>query len=170
MADPVNIYWDSCAWLALLNGEPGRTHALSAVYGQARRGLVQLWSSSIAIVEVNRLSSEMNISRPVPDTGIPVIDDLLFQPFVNLISMDTIVAKKARKMFRETPGLRKGPDAIHLASAIQWNIPILHTYDGSDLLHLNGKIQCLDGVVMDICLPRDPFGEGLFDEQSETSR
>ena len=164
MADPTSIYWDSCAWLGLVNGEAGRKRVLEHVYGQARQGLVQIWTSTIAIVEVNRLASEMNIARPVPDSGLTVIDDLLFQPFVNAISMDTIVAKRARQLLRQTPGLTKRPDAMHLASAIQWNIPLFHTYDGSDLLHLNGKISCADGTEMEICLPRDPFGGGLFDQ------
>ena len=165
MADPVNIYWDSCAWLGLVNGETGRKLILENVYGQARRGLIQIWTSTIAIVEVNRLASEMNVARPIPDTGLRVIDDLLFQPFVNLLSMDTIVAKKARQLLREMPGLTKRPDAMHLASAIEWNIPIFQTYDGSDLLHLNGKIECRDGTNMEICLPYDPFGGEMFDER-----
>ncbi len=163
MADPVNIYWDSCAWLGLVNGKAGRKRILETVYGQARRGLITIWTSTIAIVEVNRLASEMNVPRPVPDTGLAIIDELLFQPFVNPISMDTIVAKKARQLLRETRGLTKRPDAMHLASAIQWNIPIFHTYDGSDLLHLDGKISCKDGSNLEISLPRDPFGGGLLD-------
>lgn len=167
MADPVNVYWDSCAWLGLLNGEPGRKRILQGVYGQARRGLIQLWTSTIAIVEVNRLSSEMNVPRPISGEGLAIIDDLLFQPFVNPISMDTIVAKRARHLLRQMPGLTKRPDAMHLASAIQWNVAIFHTYDGSDLLHLDGKIQCADGSDMEITLPRDPFGGGLFDEQPD---
>lgn len=109
----------------------------------------------------------MNVPRPIPDTGLRVIDDLLFQPFVNPLSMDTIVAKTARQLLRDTPGLTKRPDAMHLASAIEWNIPVFHTYDGSDLLHLNGKIECRDGTNMEICLPYDPFGGGMFDERPE---
>ena len=169
MADPVNICWDSCAWLGLLNGEAGRKQVLKAVYGQARQGLIQLWTSTIAIVEVNRLASEMNVPRPVPPDGATLIDDLLFQPFINLLSLDTIVARRARNLLRDTPGLTKRPDAIHLASAIQWNIPTFHTYDGSDLLHLNGKITCADGRAMEICLPRDPFDGGLFLERPEAT-
>ena len=164
MTDPFDIYWDSCAWLGLLNGEAGRKQILENVYGQARRGLIQIWTSTIAVVEVNRLSGEMNLPRPVPNTGVEAIDELLFQPFVNLVSLDTIVAKRARQLLRDTRGLTKRPDAMHLASAIQWNIPILHTYDGSDLLHLNGKISCLNGTMMEICLPQNPYGPGLFDE------
>lgn len=165
----MNIYWDSCAWLGLLNGEVGRKRALESIYGHARKGLIQIWTSTIAIVEVNRLSTEMNVPRPISTGGLSVIDDLLFQPFINPLSLDTIVAKRARKLLRETAGLTKRPDAMHLASASQWNIPIFHTYDGSDLLHLNGKITCLDGRPMEICIPRDPFDGGLFAERPEVA-
>lgn len=111
----------------------------------------------------------MNVPRPVTGDGLAIIDDLLFQPFINPISLDTVVAKRARALLREMPGLTKRPDAIHLASAIQWNIPTFHTYDGSDLLHLNGKIQCADGVNMEICLPHDPFEGGLFGGRPEVA-
>lgn len=169
MASPLNIYWDSCAWLGLANGEKDRKRDLEIVYGQARRGLVQLWTSTIAVVEVNRLAGEMQQERPIADDSLAIIDGLLFQPFVNLVSMDTIVARRARQLLRETRGLTKRPDAMHLATAIQWNIPIFHTYDGSDILHLNGKIECLDGTVMEINFPRDPFDGGLFNERPEVT-
>lgn len=162
MADPVKIYWDSCAWIALINGESDRLPDVRAVYGLARRGLVEIWSSTIAIVEANRLQSEMTMAKPIPPESILKIDDLLFQPFVHLINLDQTVAKRARKLMRETTGLRKGADAIHLASAVIWNVPVFHTYDGSDLLHLNGSIACIDGTKMDIVTPRSPFDGGLF--------
>ena len=59
------------------------------------------------------------------------------------------------------------PFAFHLASAIIWNIPVFHTYDRADLLHLNGLINCIDGTPMDITEARDPFGGGLFDDQQQ---
>lgn len=169
MANPLNVYWDSCAWLGLVNGEDGRKQNLEIVYGMARRGLIQLWTSTVAIVEVNRLSVEMNMPRPISDESLAIINDLLFQPFISHISLDTIVARRAQRLLRETRGLTKRPDAMHLASAIQWNIHTFHTYDGSDLLHLNGQIRCLDGEDMEIVLPSDPFDGGLFSERPENA-
>ena len=63
---------------------------------------------------------------------------------------------------RTTPKLTKRPDAMHLASAMIWNIPLLHTYDGNDLLHLNGKVDCDDGTAMTISVPSDPTAGGLL--------
>jgi len=161
MASPKKIYWDSCAWLGLVNAEPNRKHELEVVYDQARNGLVEIWSSTLSIVEANRLSTEVRQRKPIPPDSLKAIDDLLFQPFVKLVPVDVDIAKRARKLVRETPGLGKKADAIHLASAIRWNIPTLHTYDRDDLLHLDGKINCDDEAPLRICEPEDPTG-GLF--------
>lgn len=170
MAEPLKIYWDSCAWIGLVNAEPEKIHDVQAVYTQARRGLIEIWTSSIAIVEVNRLASEMQMAKPIPPESLEKLDGLLFQPFVKLINLDQIVAKRARKLIRETPKLGKKPDAVHLASAIIWNIPLFHTYDRDDLLHLNGSVSCIDGTAMEITAARDPFDEGgLFNEQPEST-
>jgi predicted nucleic acid-binding protein len=169
LPEVIKIYWDSCAWIGLVNGEPEKVEPLRAVYDHARRGNVEIWSSTMAVVEVNRLENEMNIARPVPPEGLAKIDDLLFQPFVKLINLDQIVAKRARRLIRETPGLRKKPDSVHLASAMIWDIPIFHTYDGNDLLHLNGLIKCNDGTLMAITRARDPFAGELFDGITENT-
>jgi hypothetical protein len=84
LADPQKIYWDSCAWIGLVNSEPARKPQLEFVYNQARNGLVQLWTSTFAIVEVNRLTAESGTQKPIPPTSIPVLDNLLFQPFISI--------------------------------------------------------------------------------------
>lgn len=169
MADPITkVYWDSCAWIGLVNAEPDKLPALRAVYAHARRGLIEIWTSTMSIVEVNRLSSEMRLPKPIAPESIAKLDGLLFQPFVKPINLDQIVAKRARKLIRETVGLGKRPDAVHLASAIIWNIPLFQTYDRADLLHLNGSICCIDGTPMEISEARDPFNEGLYDERRQT--
>ena len=168
MPDPLKIYWDSCAWIGLVNGEADKLPALHSVYGNARRGLIQIWTSTMAVVEANRLSSELQMPKPIPPESIAKLDGLLFQPFVHLINLDQIVAKRARKIIRETPKLGKKADAVHLASAILWNVPLFHTYDRDDLLHLNGAINCIDGTPMEIIEARDPFDGGLFDERQQS--
>lgn len=166
MASPVRIYWDSCAWLALINEEPGRLPDVDAVYAQARQGNVEIWSSTMSIVEVNRPASEMNMTKPIPPESLAALDAVFFQPFVKLVPVDIDIATRARKLVRETVGLKKKADAIHLTSAMRWNLPVFHTYDESDLKHLNGTIQCDDGTMMAISDPFDPFAGGLFAQTS----
>lgn len=167
LANPVRLYWDSCAWLALINREPARLPDVDAIYSHARRGNLELWTSTLSIVEANRLTSEVGRPKPIPSASLATIDRVLSQPFVKPISLDIEVAKLARKLVRETPRLGKKADAIHLAAAIKWNIPTFHTYDNDDLLHLNGKITCSDGSPMLICEPVDPFSGGLFGNASQ---
>lgn len=166
MADPIRIYWDSCAWIGLINAEPERLPGLRAVYGNARRSLVELWTSTLAIVEVSKLASEKSLKRPIPPDSLAVIDAVLFQPFVKPVNVDQLVAKRARKLAREIDRL-KGPDAVHIASAMIWNIPLFHTYDRDDLLGLNGKLRCDDGSVLEIVEAQDPFDGGLFSERQQ---
>lgn len=163
LANPTQVYWDSCAWLGLVNGEMNRKIQLESIYSQGRTQLVEIWTSAVSIVEANRLKSEMQMAKPIPQGSDRALDGLLFQPFVKIVPVDTVIARTARKLLRETTGLRKLPDAIHLASALKWNIHTLHTYDRDDLLHLDGKMKCDDGEVLTICEPRDPNG-GLFAE------
>lgn len=169
MSSPTKLYWDSCAWLGLVNGEPGRKEALEAIYEQARRRIVEIWTSTLSIVEANRLSSEVHMPKPVPPDSLAILDNLLFQEFVKLIPVDTVIARDARTLVRETPKLQKKADAVHLASAIRWSVPVLHTYDGNDLLHLDGKFSCRDGSLLTICEPQNPSG-GLFDLAPRQSR
>lgn len=115
----------------------------------------------MSILEANRLSGEMHQAKPISPESLRALDEMLFQPFVKLVPVDVDIAKRARKLIRETPGLGKKPDAIHLASALRWSVPTLHTYDGNDLLHLDGKFKCDDGTVLKICEPEMPDG-GLF--------
>lgn len=165
MADPLRIYWDSCAWMGLVNAEADKLPGLRAVYGHARRNLVELWTSTIAIVEVSKLASEKSLKRPIPPDSLAVIDAILFQPFIKPVNVDQIVAKRARKLTREVDRL-KGPDAVHIASAMVWNVPVFHTYDRDDLLALNGKIYCDDGTPLEIIQARDPFEGALFVERA----
>lgn len=163
MPEPVKVYWDACAWLALVNEEQGRKPDVDAVYTQARNGNVEIWTSNISIVEANRLEAEVHQAKPIPEGSLAILDAVFLQPFVKLIPVDTDIAIRARKLVRETVGLRVKADAIHLASAIRWNIPTLHTYDGSDLTHLDGQFTCDNGTMLTICHPKDPFqDEGLF--------
>ncbi len=162
MAGAIKLYWDSCAWLGLANDEPGRVIALEDIYEKARAGKFEIWTSTISIVEANRLQGEENKPKPIAPAGISVFDKIFQQPFIKLAAVDFEIAVLARRLIRETPKFGNRHDAIHLASAVRYNIPIFHTYDNAHLLPLDGKIKCDDGTPMTICEPRDPE-PGLFD-------
>ncbi len=164
MAKPVKIYWDSCAWLGFLNGEGDKKRELEIVYGHARNGRYELWTSTFSMVEVRRLKSEKHAPKPLSDENLRVIRDLFGQPFVMPIPLAQDIAEHARKLVRTTNGLKKYPDAIHLASALRWNVEVMHTYDNQDLLHLNRKFTCRNGRDLIICYPDETTDGPLFAE------
>ena len=90
------------------------------------------------------------------------IDEVFEQEFIKLVPLDVEVAKFARKLLRQHSGLKKRPDAIHLASALRWPVDVMHTYDGNDLLHLDGKMKGKTGSLLRIAPPDDPPDGPLF--------
>lgn len=166
MASAEKVYWDTCAWLGLVNGEDERKGALGKIYNQAKSGSMEIWTSVLSLVEANRLQSEYNQEKPIPTGSLAVLDDIFFQPFIKLVAVDIPISRDARRLIRETPKLSKKPDAIHLATAIFWSVPVMHTYDGNDLLHLDGAMQCRDGITLRICEPGEETDGGLFDRKN----
>ena len=162
MAKPVKLYWDSCAWLGLLNGEAKKKRELEIVYGHAKAGKFEIWTSTLSMIEVRRLDSEKGLSKPLSDTNLAKIADLFAQPFVKPIPLDLEIANAARELWRTTAKLDKFQDAVHVASAQKWNTPVLHTYDHDDLLHLNETLQCRDGQRLRICYPNETTDGPLF--------
>jgi predicted nucleic acid-binding protein len=165
MAKLTKLYWDSCAWLGLVNGEPLKKRELEIVYGNGGQGQCELWTSALALVEVNRLGDEKGKPKPLADHNRVTIENLFRQQFVKVVPLDVEVADLARRLVRENPKLSKFKDAVHLASAIRWNIPILHTYDRDDLLHLSGQLSCKDGTNLMICYPGQTTDGPLFNSR-----
>lgn len=133
------VYWDSCAWLGLMNCEPNRSRELEIIYNAAKDGLYELWTSTFSLVEANRFKTEDGRAKPLASEELAKIEQFFNQPFIKLIPVDMEIASHARRLCRETSGLSKKQDAIHLASALKWPVEALHTYDGSDLLHLSNR-------------------------------
>lgn len=162
MARPTRFYWDSCAWLGLLNGEDSKRRELEIIFAAAKRGSCELWTSAVSLVEVHRLAEEGGKSKPWPSANEDKIAALLEQPFVKIVPVDFETGRKARGLLRTTEGLKKRPDAIHLASALRWPVAAMHTYDRDDLIHLSGKLVAKDGNLLTICYPDETTDGPLF--------
>lgn len=165
MADGPKFYWDACMWIALINRETGRFDSCRHIIELAQRKQVQIWTSTFTYAEV--------FKRKCADdaTGIASADDKSFedyleQDFVNLIQVDADVGRAARRLLREYPKIAKPQDAIHVASALLQSVPLLHTFDRSDLIALSGQIKCLDGQTLKIeppTPPPDPMAGTMFE-------
>ena len=162
MAKGPRIYWDSCAWLGLLNGEADKKRALEIIYGNARRDLCELWTSTITILEVRRFQDEQNDPKPLSAEKLEKLRNLFRQPFIKPIPLALDIAERGREIVRTTAGLKKWQDAVHLASALRWNATVLHTYDNDDLTHLTKKFTCRNGEPLPICYPDETADGPLF--------
>lgn len=157
MIDELQIYWDSCCWIGLINQEERWFGDLKSIFESAQRGEAQLWISTITILEVVKVPSEDGMPRPWPDANIAQVDNLFLQDYVSTVQLDQQIARKAREIYRSTPslGLRKQMDAIHLATALFYSVDEFHTDDGEDLLNLDKTLRSNDGRLLRICKPKD---------------
>lgn len=151
---PEKVYWDSCAWLGLINSEAGKIPPLEYYFGLAKRGQVEIFTSAIAYVEVYHINTE---AKPYADNkdALDVIKDIMQAPFVSTIAMDREVGTKARGLRRSHPELRLA-DAIHIASALVKNIPLLHTWDHDDIIPFDNQDSCKDATKLRIVVPDIP--------------
>lgn len=158
MTAPKRVYWDSCCWIALINQEPSRFESLEYIYNSSKDGLYQIWTSTLSLVEVNRLASEQATPKPLNSDSLDILDEMFNQDFVVLNQVDLLVATEARRLLRDLSGLSKRTDSIHLATALLRSVDEMHTYDDKDLLHLHGKLESKDGRKLVICAPTLPAG------------
>lgn len=180
MAKVQRVYWDSCAWLGLLNRESERIQELELIWYKAERGEIEIWTSTISQMEVCKLASERDALKIqgnkakgeiLTNENLALIENVFDQPFVKRVPLDVEISSRARRAYREIPGLNKVPDAAHVVSAMKWNIPIIHTYDDRDLLHLSSKLKTDDGTELKICIPDEkPAPDLLTGLEDENER
>ena len=165
VTDRKKVYWDACAWLGLLNGEDDKARELEVVWEKAKHGEVEIWTSAFCIAEVYKVKCENGKTSLSPDDD-EKINNLFDQDFVFITQVDLEVARLAKTLLRSHGKLSKPSDGIHLATAVQWNVDQLHTWDQSDLLGI--KCDRADGVPLEICKPSMIDGENLFTPKEDT--
>ena len=120
MAKPIKLYWDSCAWLGFLNGEDDKKRELEIVYGNARNGKYELWTSTFSMVEARRLKVEEQEAKPLSDANLKKIKDIFGQPFVNIPQMH---------VFPDTVGKAQYPGYVKIGGIKISGTPIRITMD-----------------------------------------
>lgn len=170
MSDVKRFYWDSCAWFGLINQEVGKLSVLKHLWQSAQNGQIEIWTSTYTYLEL--IYGHPPHGEPYnPAADDPLIFAALEQPFVKRVQLDVEVAKLARRLRREQKNtLKKRPDAIHLATALHYNVHQLHTWDGSDLLPLHNKLACRDGTILPIVKPGIGDDTPLMRAATEGSR
>jgi predicted nucleic acid-binding protein len=125
---------DSSAWIALLAGEAGRADHVLRLLEHAEADEVRILVSTITITEV--VKGPAAADPPLTDEQERIFVDFMDNPYLTLVSVDPLVAARARDLRRAVRGL-KTPDALIVATAIVAGAETLYTYDGA-LLGLDG--------------------------------
>lgn len=154
--------WDSCVFISLLTGA-GRTPEDLAKLRELERlsdnGEITIFTPSITLIEV--LECYLTADQET------LFQDVLKRSRVYMTSVSHRVAQRAREIrnhYREQGLEIAVPDAIHLATAIQYEATALHTYDGcgkrsrkTDLLRLATPL--IGKYDLTICKPEPPRKE-----------
>ena len=147
------VYWDACAFLGLINKEADKHADCFAVWREAENGDTVILTSFFTYAEVFKAKCEGK-GKPLDEAGDKKIEALLQQRFIQGVLVDETIGIAARRLMRRHKECRKPIDGIHLATALRLSVDEMHTYDGSDLLALDGQIACADGRYLTICRAR----------------
>jgi predicted nucleic acid-binding protein len=147
---PRRLYWDSCAFIGLLNPDEAKHNDCRAVWEQAERGEAILFTSFFTFSEVFRAKCE-GLAKPLAEEQDKDVEALLRQPWVQPILVDERIGVAARRLMRRHPECKKPSDGIHLATALALSVDEMHTYDRSDLIGLSEKVSRADGIPLRIC-------------------
>lgn len=150
------IYWDACAWIAYINREmpgPGKTFTerrfemCRDTLRRAEAGDLEIVTSAFTLAEVCKRSTVPGS----PTINLPAFFD---QRYILLVPVDKTVGEKAQNLqLAGITGL-KPQDAVHVASALIANVPILHTFDGT-LRRLTKTLSLNDGNPLEIMRPTE---------------
>lgn len=146
------VCWDSCAWIALIQGElivengVDRVTRCRTVIEQAKKGKIEILYSSFCLAEVCK-------NGDLKDTDPDKVAAFFEHDFLLPVSLDREVGNLARKlMMSGLPGL-KPADACHLATAaIVPDVVELQTFD-QKLLNLDGRVMKADNTALRVVLP-----------------
>ena len=126
------IYWDASVFLSYINGEPQRLPTIDALLEASREGEFTIVTSTLSITEV--AFAEMEKTQEALDPDVERAIDALFadREVVALVEFHQLIATEARRLMRRaliSGRSLKPPDAIHLATAVQREVDLVHTYD-----------------------------------------
>ena len=158
-------YWDSCVWIAWLTAEPAYGEYLSNMEEYA----TQADDRKIILVTSSLTRGEILETR-IGDEAASKFQDFLKRPNVVEASADprvTSLSSKIRDYYQARKEAGKStktlavPDAVHLATAILYEVNQFHTFDdGKKSKHLGllGLSGTVAGHPLVICKPQPAQG------------
>ena len=117
--------WDSSVIIGYLAGYQDLQQTCSQIIQQAERGETEILVSQMAVVETAYLKGKSD------EDSESLIREFFGREYVIPVNVDSPVSAIAQglvRKYRSNPGIRP-PDAVHLATAIHWRIPVMETTD-----------------------------------------
>jgi predicted nucleic acid-binding protein len=155
------VYWDACAWIAYIQKEmPGpettftepRYEMCRQILRRAEAGDLEIATSAYTLSEV----CKKPLNQTVPGINLPAFFQ---QRYIVVVSVDMQIGLKAQSLQLAGVAGLKPQDATHVASALVWSIPVLHTFDDK-LLKLDKVLQMDDGNQLRIVRPTEESDQG----------
>ena len=118
------FYWDANAFSGYLNDEDGKVDVCEPVLKEAERGNVLIVTSALTIAEVLFIRQ----GPKLPPEKREVVEKFFKADYVAVRNVTRHIADLARDVFWDH-GI-KPKDAVHVATAVFFKVPVLHTFDG----------------------------------------
>ena len=141
------VYWDSNAFLGLLNGEQDKVQSCDDVWEAGERGLLMIVTSTLTVAEVIYAKGASKLD-PIKR---PLVNNFFRAGHIVQKPLTRSIAELARDVVWDSNV--KPKDAVHVATAAYYKIKEFHTFDGP-LLTL--KMITVDGFSVSIQKPYAP--------------
>ncbi len=150
------FYWDSCAWIALINREmPNSSNTIKHNrFDMCRSTLIKAEASEIDLVTSAFTLAEVSKRPPDPTSPSVALSSFFDHRYILLMNVDKQVAMKAQNLLLAGVAGLKPPDAIHLASALVASVDVFHTFD-EKLLSMTNQFDRADGATLKIVRPTE---------------
>ena len=118
--------WDSSVVIGYLAGYQELEPACSQIIQEAERGETEILVSQMAVVETAYLQGQSD------QESERLIREFFSRDYIVPVNVDSPISSMAQgivRNYRNSPSI-KPPDAIHLATAVLWQIPCIETTNG----------------------------------------
>ena len=128
MPRPPQRVWDSNVIIDYLSGAVRAAQQCPAIIGEAERGEIEIVVSTTAETEVVSLDGSTDQDAELR------IREFFSRVYILRANVDSLVGELSRQLVRDYPRMGqllqvKPKDAVHVATALRWRIPVLETFD-----------------------------------------
>ena len=152
------FYWDANAFLGFLNDEADKAQTCQHVLEAAQKGTAIILTSAFTLTEVIYVKGQPKLD-PAKRSRV---DNFFKADYISLRNVTRLAAELARDLVWDHNIRPK--DAIHVATACLYKVPVMHTFD-DELLGCDGVT--LGAHQLKICKPAIVHQTDWVDENKQ---